>query len=153
MKWNETEASRYRYGDVIGTLFEGAEVIWERSLGDDYEGSANVLALMPGGFFVHYEWVYGSCSSCDEWEALGLTDEQIRDDVQRSWAVLKDAATLRRYLHLEGEFERARTTTTRMKAGRLVIQRTVFGAEKEFLEMRVAAERWLDANVANSEGA
>lgn len=97
MKWNETIASKCRYGDVAERIFSDAEIIWECSE-DDYQGSANVIASMPDGTFIHYEWTYGSCSGCDEYESLGLSDDEIEADMRKTMAVLKDRETLRKYL-------------------------------------------------------
>lgn len=110
MKWEATVASRCRYGDVAGRIFGEAEIIWEHSE-DDYQGSANVLARLPNGHFAHYEWTYGSCSGCDEWESRGLTDDEIERDMRFHMVTFPDETTLRRYLKLEGEYEDARVPT------------------------------------------
>jgi hypothetical protein len=110
MKWEETVAFTCRYGDVIGKIFEGGDVIWENSMAD-YQGYANVLAAMPDGSFIHYEWTYGSCSGCDEWEARGLSDEEIWEEVKRTMAVLPDIDAMKRYLRLEDEYENAPVPT------------------------------------------
>lgn len=107
MRWDETIASRCRYGDIIGKVFDGCDVIWEHSE-DDYQGTANVLLQMPDGRYGHYCWTYGSCSGCDEWEANRFTDKQIQEEVKKTTAWLKDKETLLRYLHLEDEFENAK---------------------------------------------
>jgi hypothetical protein len=59
MKWSETIASKCRYGSEAGEIFRDSEIIFE-SAECDYQGFANVLAKMPDGTFVHYEWSYGS---------------------------------------------------------------------------------------------
>lgn len=87
MKWNETEASKCRYGWIAGNIFGEAEILWESSYAD-YQGNADIFALMPDGTFVHYEWTYGSCSGCDEWEDRGLTDEEIEKEMRDTMAVL-----------------------------------------------------------------
>jgi hypothetical protein len=59
MRWDQTDASKCRYGEVAERIFKDADIIWEHSM-SDYQGYANVLAAMPDGTFVHYEWSYGS---------------------------------------------------------------------------------------------
>lgn len=86
MKWDETVASTCRYGDIIGTVFEGGNVIWEDSCAG-YQGDANVLVFMPNGSFIKYDWSYGSCSGCDDWEHRNLSDEEIIKEVKNSMAV------------------------------------------------------------------
>lgn len=100
MNWKDTVAARCRYGKVAERIFSDANIIFEDSL-DDYQGYANVFAAMPDGTFVHYEWTYGSCSSCDEWEARELDDNSIEKEMRSSMAVLKDRETARRYLRLD----------------------------------------------------
>ena len=102
MKWEETVASKCRYGDVAEAIFGNCEIIWECSEAD-YQGSANVLAKTPDGKFIHYEWTYGSCSGCDEWEDRELSYEQIEAEMRQHMAVLKDEETLLRYLKLEDD--------------------------------------------------
>lgn len=101
MKWRETEASRCRYGEVAGEIWGDADVIWEDSEAD-YQGHATILAKTPDGRWWFYEWWYGSCSGCDTWEAADLTDDQIREEMERSAAVFDDPDIMRRFLG-EGE--------------------------------------------------
>jgi hypothetical protein len=100
MKWNETTASRCRYGDVAGRLFGEAEVIWEHSE-NGWHGYANVLVRTPDGHFVHYAWTYGSCSHCDDWWDLPGGEDAVEQIMRDAAAWFDDEATLRRYLHLE----------------------------------------------------
>jgi hypothetical protein len=110
MKWKETEASNCRYGDVARRIFEDSEIIFENSLAD-YQGFANVLAAMPDGSFIHYEWTYGSCSGCDEWEDRGLSDDEIEKEMRRGVAILENIQTLKKYCKLEDEFKEASVPT------------------------------------------
>ncbi len=100
MNWNDTVASHCRYGDVIGKLFEKGNVIWEHSE-DGYQGFANVLIEMPDKTYIHYEWTYGSCSGCDEWESRRLSNNQILAEVRKHMNVIPDLETLRKYVHLD----------------------------------------------------
>ena len=99
MKWEETIASECRYGDVAERLFGKSEVIWENSE-NDYQGHANVFVALPSGRFAHYEWTYGSCSGCDEWEDRCLSNDQI-EEIMRDETVWFDTIEVaRKYLHL-----------------------------------------------------
>lgn len=109
-RWSDTVASRCRYGDVAGRIFDGADVIFERSE-DDYQGYANVFARLRDGRFCHYEWTYGSCSGCDEWEDRGLTDDQIEAEMRSAAVFFDNVETVKRYLHLDGEFATATVPT------------------------------------------
>lgn len=110
MKWNETIASKCRYGEIAGEIWGEAEIIWENSL-DNYQGYAVFLAAMPDGSFSYYEWSYGSCSGCDEWEAADYSDEEIERLMRNNAAWLKDAEVTKRFFHLEGEFKDAKVPT------------------------------------------
>jgi hypothetical protein len=97
MTWDETIASRCRYGDVAGRLFDGATILHEDSE-DDYQGHADVIAVLRDGRFCHYRWDYGSCSGCDEWEDRGLTDDEIEDEMRRDAVYCDDADTFAKYI-------------------------------------------------------
>jgi len=99
-KWADTIASGCRYGDVAERIFKDAEIIWEHSEAD-YQGYANVLARLKNGHFIHLSWTYGSCSGCDEWEARGLSDDDVEQEMRRSMGVFKTQKHLRKYCHLE----------------------------------------------------
>lgn len=100
MKWCDTVASRCRYGEVAERLFGEGDVIWEHSYAD-YQGYANVLVKLPNGMFAHYEWWYGSCSGCDDWENRNLSDDEVLKEMREETAWFNDVPTLRRYLHLD----------------------------------------------------
>jgi len=145
MKWEETEADKCRYGEIASRIFGEAEIIWERSEAG-YQGSANVLAAMPDGTFVHYEWTYGSCSGCDEWEARGLSDDEVEQEMRSAMAVLKDVETLRKYLHLTEGFEDAEapSANTPTNGGIVGPLRALCGTDgTEFQAMACAAQEWL----------
>jgi hypothetical protein len=145
MQWDETVASRCRYGDVAGRLFDGADVIFESSE-DDYQGFANVFAQLRDGRFCHYEWTYGSCSGCDEWEDRGLSDDEIEAEMRRAAVFFEDVATVRRYLNLADEFQgagvpSANSPTNGAIAGAL---RTLCGgAAGDFVRIGEAFVEWL----------
>jgi hypothetical protein len=100
MKWSDTVASVSRYGNIAERIFGDAEIIWEHSEGE-YDGCVNVLAKMPDGKFAHYEWTYGSCSGCDEWEARGLDDDQVEAEMRSGIAFFDSQDVVEKYLHLD----------------------------------------------------
>lgn len=147
MKWTDTVASRCRYGSVAARIFGDAEVIAERSE-DDYQGHANVVAKMKDGTFVHYEWSYGSCSGCDEWEAAGLTRDAIEAEMRRALAVLPDVATAQRYFHLDGEYSGATvpTANSALNGGLPQMLRAIYSDDvtTEFAQLGAEFQAWLD---------
>jgi hypothetical protein len=163
MKWDETIASECRYGDVAKRIFGDAEIIWEHSL-DDYQGYVSVLAAMPDGSFIHYEWTYGSCSGCDEWEdrfgSYWIEDDdedaenngavkKIEAEMRQGLAILKDRETLKSYLRLEGEHEGAAVPTSNDPTNGSVpgMVRYLSGdVGDEFKSMGEAALKWLSGN-------
>ena len=88
MKWDETIANECRYGYNARNIWGDSEIIWEYSEAD-YQGGASFLAIDPNGIFSFYEWSYGSCSGCDDWENRELSDEEIEIEM-RSDAVYFD---------------------------------------------------------------
>lgn len=98
MKWKDTIASHCRYGYNAGEIFGDADIIFEDSEAD-WQGGANVFAYLPStNQFVHYAWSYGSCSGCDTWMALELTDEQIVEEMRNEAAYFDSIDTVLRYL-------------------------------------------------------
>ena len=79
MKFNETVASKCRYGDNAENIWGDWNVLWEDSE-DDWQGHAAFLAEKDGKY-VYYYWSYGSCSGCDNWESEGLNTEQIEKEM------------------------------------------------------------------------
>jgi len=162
MKWSETTASKCRYGDIAERIFGEAEVIWEHSEAD-WQGFANILVHMPDGRFGHYEWTYGSCSGCDEWENLRVSGadpyssdyyERRQDAVEQimreATAWFDDEATLRRYLQLEDSdttYPTANTPTNGGLSGMLHILSGEVGAD--FHNMGHAFDAWSRSQQAN----
>lgn len=144
MKYAETVASRCRYGDIAERIFGDAEIIWECSTAD-YQGSANLLAAFPDGRFAHYEWSYGSCSGCDEWESRDLTDDAIEEEMRSHVGWLADENACARYLKLEGEFANAPVPTANTPTNGSVpgmIRHLFGGIASEFQEMGDAFVAW-----------
>ena len=142
MRWDETVASRCRYGDEAGAIFGDAEILWECST-DDYQGSANLLARMPDGRFVHYEWTYGSCSGCDEWEARRLEGEAISEEMRQSANWFDSAETLKRYLRLDDPDAQVPTAQSPTAGSIHGMSRWLFGGlAQEFQAMGDAFAAW-----------
>lgn len=97
MKWNETTAKDCRYGEIAENIFGDAKILWEDSEAD-YQGHATIIAEMTDGTFAFYEWWYGSCSGCDDWESRGLNDDQIEAEMREHMVTFDDLPTLRRFL-------------------------------------------------------
>lgn len=94
----DSTAAECRYGEnALDAFGPDSEVIWEASEAD-YQGSANILIRTAEGRFAHFEWTYGSCSGCDEWEDRGLSDVEIETTMRDTAVWFDDEATLLRYL-------------------------------------------------------
>lgn len=75
----DTEAAGARWSEGVEECWPGALVIWANGY-YDYQGDAEVLAVLPDGRYLVCEWTYGSCSGCDGYEGLGESEfvEQFR---------------------------------------------------------------------------
>jgi len=80
MNWNDTVAASCRYGDIARKIWGDWNIVWENSE-SDYQGHASFLAEKDGQY-CFYEWSYGSCSGCDNWEAANFSDEQVEADMK-----------------------------------------------------------------------
>lgn len=101
MKWDETIASKCRYGEVAKTIWNDWNILWEDAE-DDWQGHASFLAEKDGAY-CFYEWWYGSCSGCDTWESAGLKGEDIAAEMRNTAMWFKDKDQLMRWLEmLEG---------------------------------------------------
>jgi hypothetical protein len=145
MNWEHTQASQCRYGEVAGNIFWDADIIWENS-NADWQGFANLLASMTDGTFVHYSWTYGSCSGCDEWEARGLSEEEIEEEMRSGFAELGGRQELMAYLHLEEDrsIPSANSSTNGSIPGMLKLLSG--GYSDDFEEMRKKTIEWLQNN-------
>jgi hypothetical protein len=81
MRFSDTIASQCRYGEIAESLWNSWDVIWEDSEAD-YQGHAAFL-LKKGSDYTFYEWFYGSCSGCDEWERENLSAEEIATEMMQ----------------------------------------------------------------------
>lgn len=144
--WRKTIASRCRYGDLAGKAFDYPVVIWENS-DDDWQGFANFIGRMKDGRFVHYEWTYGSCSGCDEWEAEEYSKEQIIEIMRKHAVYLPDTDTLRRYVKLDGEFANAQVPSANSPDNGGIdgmLRSTLDEAKRDFMNMRKGVLKYLE---------
>jgi len=95
MKWEDSTAAKCRYGDEVGAAFNKPIVLWERSYAD-YQGHAKVLCWDQARV-VYYEWGYGSCSGCDNWEAQGLEGEKLVLTIRAQGEYFEDAEVLKKF--------------------------------------------------------
>jgi hypothetical protein len=101
MLWSETIASQCRYGDIAGKIWSDWEILWEDSE-SDYQGHASFLAQHESKY-CFYEWWYGSCPGCDGWESDEKSDEDIKEEMQKTAMWFKNKKELMRWLNmLEG---------------------------------------------------
>jgi hypothetical protein len=98
MKFKETDACNCRYGDIAKKVWGDWDVVYEDSY-NDYQGHAT-LVVTKGGAYCFYEWYYGSCSGCDDWEARGLSDDQIEMEMRGSAMWLKDEVAMKTWLEM-----------------------------------------------------
>ena len=100
MNWDDTVASKCRYGDIVGDAFGDPKIIWESSY-DDYQGYANIFGITNDGRYFHYDWSYGSCAGCDEWEAQNYSYQEIMQIIRDTAAIFKTKEHAMKYLKLE----------------------------------------------------
>lgn len=148
VKWNDSVAITCRYGDIVGEALGYPDVIWEHSE-NDYQGFANFIGKMKDGRFVHYEWTYGSCSGCDEWEAENYSDEELKKIILDSAAFFADVDTVKRYLRLEGEFKNSKVPSANTATNESIpgMMRYIGGGiSDDFRDMGVAFIEWVQTN-------
>lgn len=75
--------ARYAYvlEDLIIAL-KGKEVLYLK-YESDYQGYVDIDVLLEDGRVFSYEYSYGSCSGCDDWEYRQLTDQQILEEMKK----------------------------------------------------------------------
>lgn len=70
-----------RYHKFLPKYLEKCEVIEDKS-DDCYSGTLDVTFHdRLNNLYYHVEYDYGSCSYCDKWESLDLTDEEITKEI------------------------------------------------------------------------
>jgi hypothetical protein len=143
MRLRESVAAQCRYGEeALDAFGPESELIWESSE-SDYQGSANILIRTPDGRFAHFEWTYGSCSGCDEWEARDLTPEEVTMVMRETAAWFDDEATLARYLEgadAEQRYPRDQSATAGSLPG--MLRYLSGGIGTEFRAMGAAFAEW-----------
>lgn len=141
MNLTDSIAAQCRYGDdAIAVFGADAEVIFEASEAD-YQGSANILVRMADGRFAHFEWTYGSCSGCDEWESSEVDVEQVMRDTA---VYFDDAATLTRYLTGDVDPDQRYPRDQSPMAGSIpgMLRYLTGGIASEFEQMGAAFRAW-----------
>ena len=146
MKLKDSIAAKCRYGEEALRAFgENSDLIWECSE-DDYQGSANILVKTRDfnrEVFIHYEWTYGSCSGCDEWESRDLTDFEIIQEMIRDCNQFNSREELERYLNLTtGEEKLPRPTDFDNGSVPGMMRVLSGGIVDEFYEMANAYYKW-----------
>ena len=139
----DSTAAECRYGSAALDAFgPDSEVIWEASEAD-YQGSANILVRTTGGRFAHFEWTYGSCSGCDEWESRGLDYAEVATIMRDTAAWFDDEATLTRYLtgdDADQAYPRDQSPTAGSLPG--MLRYLTGGIATEFEQMGEAFRAW-----------
>jgi hypothetical protein len=97
MNWNETTTSNCRYADVAETIWEDWNIIWEEAY-DGYQGGTEFLAEKDGQYS-YYEWSYGSCSGCDDWEARELSNDDIKEEMLKEAMWFSDYQMLMNWIN------------------------------------------------------
>ena len=101
MKFTQTTAFICRYGSIAESIWKDWDILWEDSKAD-YQGHASFLAK-KGSQYCFYEWWYGSCSGCDDWEAEGFDDDKIKEEMKSTALWMKSKKALMTWLNmLEG---------------------------------------------------
>lgn len=152
MLFKDSIAASCRYGDNAVSVFgPEALLIWEHSE-NDWQGFANILVKTTDGRFAHYEWTYGSCSGCDEWESSGLSDGEIEKRMRDAAAWFDDIGVLRRYLKLEDK-EALYPTANDPKNGSIpgMLRSMGYGISEDFKAMGEAFEALFPLDTPSKE--
>jgi hypothetical protein len=81
-----------RYSDNLAQVIEnlkGTEVL-RLEYEADYQGFVDIDVLLMDGSVFSYNYSYGSCSFCDEWENEELTDSEIESQMLRESTIFSD---------------------------------------------------------------
>lgn len=83
-----------RYSDILRELLGdlGGIAVLRESFEDEYQGFVDVDILLEYDIIFSYNYSYGSCSTCDEWEKRDLSDSEIKD-IMKSEATFFDGMT------------------------------------------------------------
>ena len=83
-----------RYADILEAVVEklnGVEILYLEYV-SNYQGDVDIAVLLEDGRVFTYEYSYGSCFGCDDWEARELSDEEIENEMIEGAAIFKDRA-------------------------------------------------------------
>ena len=75
-----------RYSYLLERLIENlnGERVLYLNYESDYQGFVDIDVLLADGKVFSYMYWYGSCSGCDEWECINLSDEEIIKEMKRA---------------------------------------------------------------------
>jgi hypothetical protein len=84
-----------RYSDALETVINDLKPLHLKWL--DYEsnwqGYVEIDVLLENGQVFSYEYTYGSCSGCDEWESRGLSDYEIQEEMIKGAVIYSSMET------------------------------------------------------------
>jgi hypothetical protein len=78
-----TEYARYSNELTILSKKLAAVKVLDLSYESDFSGFVDLSVLLKDGRVWSYQYYYGSCSGCDDWEDRKLTSEEIVDEMER----------------------------------------------------------------------
>ena len=74
-----------RYSEVFEKVINdlGGTDVLRLDYESDYQGYVDIDVRLLDGRVFSYQYSYGSCSGCDDWEARDLTDDQVEAEMLR----------------------------------------------------------------------
>jgi hypothetical protein len=75
-----------RYSENLEVVINGLNPLCVLNLNycSDYQGDVNIDVLLANGSVFIYDYSYGSCSGCDDWESRSLADDEIEEEMLNS---------------------------------------------------------------------
>jgi hypothetical protein len=83
------EVDNARYSDILEEVVNNLNPVelLRKNYESDYQGFVDIDVLLENGRVFSYNYSYGSCSGCDEWEDRSYSDAEIAEEM-REHAVL-----------------------------------------------------------------
>lgn len=75
--------------EAVANKLGGIEIL-RVNYGSYDSGFVDIDILLEDGKVFSYLYSYGSCSSCDEWEAAGLSDSEIEAEMEEGATIFPD---------------------------------------------------------------
>ena len=77
----DDELGSCRYAEILEEYLNSinAKKILDQRYESDYQGFVDISVLLEDGRVFSYEYWYGSCSGCDEWESQDYSDDKIKE--------------------------------------------------------------------------